>query len=125
MARRKRVASEREMEKQVEEFVTKGYKIQERGQYSTKVKEKDFGSPPVHAFTFLFSLLGAAILFGTVGLPSGGAWVFAIAAVLAYTAYSWFTAEEVIISVEQDAQGTGSGDGSVDAAADATREAAE
>jgi hypothetical protein len=92
------------MEKHLDEFVTRGYRIVEQGQYSSKVKEKDFGSAPVHGFTFLFAFLGAAILFDAIGLPSGAVWVFAIGANVVYLAYSWLTADEVIIMVDEEAE---------------------
>lgn len=104
--------SEREQEKLVDEFVTKGYKIENRGQRSAKVKEKDWGSPPVHVFVFIFSLIAAAVVFDAAGAPSGGAWVVAILANVTYAAYSWFTAEEVIIRVDEST-------GEADAAGDA------
>lgn len=103
MTRRKRVDSEREMEKSLDEFVTRDYRIIEQGQYSSKVKEKDFGSPPVHVFAFLFVFLGAAVLFGAAGLPSGAVWVVAFGSNAVYLAYSWLTADEVVIVVDESA----------------------
>ena len=102
MTRKKRVDSEREMEIEVDDFLTRGYKIKQQGQYSTKMKEKDFGSGPVHGFTFFFSLLGAAVLFNAAELSAEGIWVVAILASLTYAAYSWLTAEEVLITVKED-----------------------
>lgn len=101
MTRRKRVDSEREMEIKVDDFLTRGYKIKQQGQYSTKMKERDFGSAPVHGFTFLFSFLAAAVSFNAAGLSPGGIWVIAILASLTYAAYSWFTSEEVLITVKE------------------------
>lgn len=102
MTRIRRVESEREMEQLVDEYVTKGYKISQRSQYSSKVKEKDFGSAPVHAFTFLFALIAGAVVFNAADASAGGAWVIAILASLTYAGYSWFTAEEVIIKVSEE-----------------------
>lgn len=102
MTRKKRVDSERKMEIRVDDFLTRGYKIKQQGKYSTKMKKKDFGSAPVHGFTFFFSLLGAALFFNAAGLSAGGVWVVAILASLTYAAYSWLAAEEVIITVEED-----------------------
>ena len=123
MPRRKRVESEREMEKQLDEFVTRGFKIQEQGQHSSKVKEKDYGNAPVHVFTFLFSFLGASILFDATGLPSGGVWVVAIGAPLAYTAYSYLTAEAVLIQVDESMQQPETEDDRSDSSAAPTRDA--
>lgn len=101
MARIRRVESEREQEKLVDEFITKGYKIDQQGQYATKVKEKDWGSAPIHGFVFLFAFLVAAVLFDAAGLAAGGVWVVAILANVTYAAYSWFTSEELIIKVDE------------------------
>lgn len=102
MARIRRVESEREQEKAVDDFLTRGYKVQSQGQFSAKVKEKDFGSAPVHVFVFLFTLIASAVLFDAAGLPAGGVWVVTILANVLYATYSWFTAEEVVIKVAQD-----------------------
>lgn len=90
------------MEKQVDDFVTMGYTIDQQGQHSTKVKEKDWGSPPVHGFVFFFVLIGAAAGADTIGLPAGGIWGVAILANVTYAAYSRYTAEEVVIKVDGD-----------------------
>lgn len=100
MTRIRRVESEREREKLVDEFMTKGYKIQQQSQYSAKVKEKDWGSAPVHVFVFIFSFLGAALLLGAAGASGGGAWVVAVLANVVYAVYSWFSSEEVVIKVD-------------------------
>lgn len=91
------------MEKQIDDFVTMGYKIENQGQHSTKVKEKDWGSPPVHGFVFFFTLIGSALAADAIGLPAGGIWGLAIIASVTYAAYSRYTAEEVVIKVEEDA----------------------
>jgi len=102
MARTRRVESEREQEKLVDDYMTRGYKVKQRGQYSTRVKQKDWGSAPVHGFVFLFSLLGGAVLFDAANASAGGAWVLAFLASGTYAAYSWFTAEEILIKVDED-----------------------
>lgn len=102
MARIRRVESEREQEKLLDEFITKGYKIQDQGQYSARVKEKDWGSIPVHGFVFLFMFLGAAVLFDAANVDAGAVWVVAILANVIYAVYSRFTADEVLIKVEED-----------------------
>jgi hypothetical protein len=100
MTRTKYVPSEKEMEKKVDELVTRGYKIKQQGRQSTRVKEKDWGEIPVHGFLFLFTLLGAAVLFSETNAPSGSVFLVAIAANLIYAAYCWSSAEEVIVKVE-------------------------
>lgn len=90
------------MERKVDDYLTRGYRIKQQGEYSTRMKEKDFGSGPVYGFTFLFSLIGSAFIFSAADLPSEGIWVIAIGAIIAYGIYSWMTAEEVIISVQED-----------------------
>lgn len=102
MARIRRVESEREQEKVIDDFLTRGYKIQSQGQFSAKVKNKDYGSAPVHVFVFLFTLLASALLFDAAGLPAGGVWVVTILANVVYGTYCWFTAEEVVIKVAED-----------------------
>lgn len=102
MTRIRRVESEREQEKVVDEFVTKGYKINQQSQYSAKVKEKDWGSAPVHGFVFFFTFIVAAVLFDAAGASSGGVWLVAILANVTYAAYSWFTSEEIIIKVDEE-----------------------
>lgn len=103
MTRIRRVESERQQEKLVDEFVTKGYKIDQQSQYSAKVKEKDWGSVPVHGFVALFTFLAAAILFDAAGASAGGVWLVVIIANITYAAYSWFTSEEIIIKVDEQA----------------------
>lgn len=103
MTRIRRVESEREQEKLVDEFVTKGYKIDQQSQYSAKVKEKDWGSAPIHGFVFLFTFVMAAVLFDAAGASAGGVWLVAILANVVYATYSWFTSEEIIIKVDEGA----------------------
>lgn len=100
MTRIRRVESVREQEKLVDEFMTKGYKVKQRGQYSARVKKKDWGSIHVHGFVFLFAFLAGAVLSDATGLSSGSVWVVVILANLAYASYCWVTAEEIIIKVD-------------------------
>lgn len=102
MTRIRRVESEREQEKLLDEFITKGYKIQDQGQFSARVKEKDWGSIPVHGFVFLFTFLGAAILFDAANVSASAVWVVAILANVIYAVYSRFTADEVVIKVAEE-----------------------
>lgn len=100
MTRIKRVESEREMELEIDDFETRGYRIKEQSNYSAKVKAKDWGDLPIHGFLFIFAFLGAAVLFNMATLSGGGAWLVAIIANATYAAYSWITAEKVVIKVD-------------------------
>lgn len=102
MPRISRVESVREMERKTDEFVTKGYKIERQSQHTTKVKEKDWGSPPVHAFLALFTFLVAAVLFDAVDVSAGAVWIVTALANATYAGYSWFTAAEVLIKVADE-----------------------
>lgn len=102
MTRIRRVESRRELEKLTDEFVTKGYKIENRGEQSARVKDKDLGSAPVHGFVFLFALIGAAVLVDAAGITSSAAWVVAFLANALYGFYSWWTSEQVLIKIEDE-----------------------
>jgi hypothetical protein len=102
MPRTRYVESERELERTLDDFITRGFKVKDQGQFSARVKDKDWGSLPVHGFVFLFSFIGAAVLFDAAGAGSAGVWVVAILANVTYAVYSWFTAQEVIIKVDED-----------------------
>lgn len=104
MTRMRRVDSERELEDQLDEFITKGYSVKQRGQYSARVKDSDWGEPPIHGFLFLFSLLAAAVIFDAANVSSGGAWIVAFLANVGYAAYSRVTAEEILIKVDQSTE---------------------
>lgn len=100
MARIRRVESEREKERVLDEFVTKGYKIKEQGQYSAKVKEKDWGDIYIYIFLGIFSLILGAVVTDAIDAEASGAWIFFILALVVYAGYSRVTAEEIIIKVE-------------------------
>lgn len=102
MTRTQRVESKKELEHLLDDFITRGYKIKQQGQYSAKVKEKDWGDIPIHGFLFLFTLVAGAIIFDAAGMSTGAVWVAAVGANITYAAYSWYTAEEIIIKVEED-----------------------
>lgn len=106
MSRIRRVESERDKERLVDELLTKGYEIKQQGQYSAKVKEKYWGSPPVHVFVFIFTFIAAALLFDAANLPAGGAWVVTFLANVTYAIYCRVTAEEIIIKVDDEPERT-------------------
>jgi uncharacterized membrane protein YoaK (UPF0700 family) len=102
MPRTRYVESERELERSLDDFITRGYKVKDQGQFSARVKEKDWGSLPVHGFVFLFSFIAGAVVFDAADLGSGGVWVVAILAIVTYAVYSWLTADEVLLKVDED-----------------------
>ena len=84
MARIRRVDDEREMERVIDDFITQGYKVKSRGQRSTMMKKKDFGSGGMHLLVLVFL----------------GWWTLGIANAI-YAAYKYFTADEVNIKVDE------------------------
>lgn len=101
MSRTTRVESRKEMDRKVDDYRTRGYKIESRGEYSTKVKEKDFGELPVHGFLFLAVLIVSAVVVDTASVTSGAAWIIAFLSNASYAGYSWFTADELLIKIDQ------------------------
>lgn len=91
--------SERELEREVDDFKTRGYKIKKQTNKSAKVKNKNWGDIPIHGFIFIFALVASAVLLGMANLSSDVAWLIAIIANIIYATYSWFTASEVLIKV--------------------------
>lgn len=83
MARIRRVDTQKEMEQVIDDFITQGYKVKSRGEQSTMMKEKDYGSGGVHLIVLIFL----------------GWWTLGIANAI-YLAYAYFTADEVQIKVE-------------------------
>lgn len=69
----------------VDEFVTRGYKIQSEGENSTRLKERDWGDAEVH-------LLVAAL---------SGWWTFGFSNAV-YAIYKYATAEEIVIKIEDE-----------------------
>lgn len=99
MARTKRVDSEKELEREVDDFTTRGFKIQQQSNQSARVKDTDWGDSVTHVFIFFFTLLGGAFLVDAVSGPAAAIWIIAFLANVVYAAYSRVTAEEVIIKV--------------------------
>jgi hypothetical protein len=83
MARIRRVDDQKEMEKVIDDFITQGYKVKSRGEHSTMMKEKSYGSGGAHLIIL--------VLFGW--------WTLGVANAL-YAAYEYFTGDEVQIKVE-------------------------
>ena len=83
MSRVRRVADRRELERAVDEFVTRGYKVESDGETSIRLKERDWGDAGTH--------LVLALLTGwwTLGLSNA-----------LYAIYARVTAEEVIVRID-------------------------
>jgi len=105
MPRIRRVQSQREQDKLVDEFITRGYTIKEQGQFTAKVKEKDWGEVIVHVFVFFGALLVGAMIFSAANLAPGGIWLFALASNVIYGGYCRYTANTVIIKVDPEQSG--------------------
>lgn len=85
MSRISRVENRKEMEGEVDEYRTRGYKIQEQGTSSARVKQRDWGRSETHLIIALFTIW----------------WTFGLANAL-YAIFKRVTAEEVIIKVEPE-----------------------
>lgn len=83
MSRLRRVADRRELERSVDEYITRGYRITSQGESSTRLKEKDWGEAGIH---FIIAVL-------TIW------WTFGLANTL-YALYKRVTAEEIVIRIE-------------------------
>ena len=86
MGRVKWVESRKELERSVDEFITRGYTIRSANEQSVRVQKKDWGDAGVHL------LIAALTIWWTLGLANA-----------LYAVYKRATAEEVLIRVaEQD-----------------------
>jgi len=83
MTRIRRVDDRKEMESRVEDFLTRGYKVKDRGETSTRLKKKNWGSGGGHI------AVAALTIWWTFGVGN-----------VAYALYKYFTAEEVHVKVE-------------------------
>lgn len=83
MSRIRRVTDEREMERLIDEFITRGYTIKKQGQYSAQLKKKDWGG------VFNHFIIATLTIWWTFGL---GNFLFAV--------YKRYTAEEVTIKID-------------------------
>jgi len=79
MVRTRTVNTRDELEKVVDEYVEKGYKVKNSSQESATVKERTVGSWLIHLLLLIF----------TVGLGN-----------IVYLLYSWATADTVEINLE-------------------------
>lgn len=84
MPRIRRVESRKEMERTVEDFLTRGYKIKDEGQESMMLKKKNWGTGGMHV------VIAVLTIWWTLGLGN-----------VAYAIYKYLTAEEVQVKVEE------------------------
>lgn len=85
MNRVRRVTDQREMERAIDEYMTRGYRVKSDGETNIRLKERDWGDAGTH-------LILAAVT---------GWWTFGLSNAL-YAVYSRATAEEVVIKLDDD-----------------------
>lgn len=90
MSRVKRVADRTELDRSVDEFVTRGYRITDRGRASARLKKNDRGAAGVHL------LIAVLTVWWTLGLAN-----------TLYAIYRWVTAEEIVIRIEDETEESG------------------
>lgn len=92
MARVRRVESRKELERSIDEFITRGYELESKGEGCAHLRDRDWGRAETHLFI--------------AGLT--GWWTFGLANAL-YAIYRRVNAEKVVIQVEnsQDKEVTG------------------
>lgn len=73
------------MERRVDEYITRGYRIKSQGKESTHLKERDWGDSGVHLFFLLFT----------------GWWSFGFINAL-YAIYKYATADELILKIDSE-----------------------
>lgn len=88
-----------ERDRAIDDFLTRGYSLKHQGEYTAKLKDRDWGDVHIHVFVFIFALVAAAVSFDAAELPPEGVWIVVILANVTYAVYSWLTAEEVIVKV--------------------------
>jgi hypothetical protein len=82
MRRVRRVTSQEELERLVDDFTTRGYSIKSKGQDEAHLKDKDWGDSSVHLFLFVLTSW----------------WTFGLSNTL-YAIYKRISSEEVLIQV--------------------------
>ena len=85
MSRVRRVEDRSEMDREIDEYVTRGYRIMSQGETSARLKERDWGDGGAHL------IIAALSAWWTFGLSNA-----------LYAIYKYVTAEEVLITVEAD-----------------------
>lgn len=85
MARIRRVESQKEMEKVIDDFMTQGYKTKSKGERTTLMKKKTWGSGGMHVVVAILTL------WWTLGIGNA-----------CYAIYKYMTAEEVQIKIDDE-----------------------
>jgi len=85
MSRVRRVSDRKELERSVDEFITRGYRIKSEGETSTRLKQKDWGDAAMHLIIAVLTVW----------------WTFGLANVL-YAIYKRVNAEEVVIRIDEN-----------------------
>ena len=85
MSRLRRVETQQEFERVVDDYITQGYKVKSRGQASAQLHEADYGTVVAHILIFVF--------FGwwTLGLAN-----------LIYLGYKYWSSESVTVKLDND-----------------------
>ena len=79
MARVRRVADRKEREKLADEYITRGYRVTDDAEGTTRLKERDWGDPEAHLLLVVLT----------------GWWSFGLLNAI-YAGYRYVTAEEVV-----------------------------
>ncbi len=85
MSRIRRVSSQKEFERAIDDYITQGYKVKSRGENSAQVKEKDYGSLGMHV------IIAVLTIWWTLGIGN-----------LIYGAIKYSSADEVTLRIEND-----------------------
>lgn len=83
MSRVRRVTNQWEMEKRIDEYITRGYRIKSQGEYSTRLKKRDWGDSGIHLILVILTVW----------------WSFGFMNAL-YGIYRYATAEEIVLKVD-------------------------
>jgi abortive infection bacteriophage resistance protein len=84
IVRIRKVDTQNQMEELIDEYITQGYKVEDRGQATAKLKKVQYGSLVGHILIF--------IVFGW--------WTFLLANIL-YLIYSYMSGEEVLLKIRK------------------------
>lgn len=85
MSRVRRVEDRQEMERSIDEFITRGYKVKSDGATSTRLKKREWGDAGIHLIIAVLS----------------GWWTFGLSNAL-YAIFRYVNADEVIIKVDAE-----------------------
>lgn len=85
MSRVRWVENRRELERSVDEFITRGYTVKSGGETSIRLKERTWGDAETHLILAV----------------STGWWTLGLSNVL-YAIYKYVTADEIVIKVDDE-----------------------